>query len=84
MLYFKGKRAWKTCLNCRYEPDWEDTGNNYDNGYCKYVVKFPAIPKTWQCQEDVVRKWNDNSGIHINCPSWKYKLWVGNERIISY
>ena len=68
----------KTCLNCKYEPDWSEFGDGEygtSKGDCKYpfnaqeiMDKIPAcVLDTAKLNKFRIVRYKDNSGIHYNC-----------------
>jgi len=69
----------KSCLNCAYEPDWEDwlkiDGYAKRSGKCRWIEfhTLQILPKTFIRHEKHIVMYDDNSGIYHNCPCWKEK-----------
>ena len=67
----------KTCLNCKYEPNWSAwTGGKYSrqHGECKWDVKqLPKLPAIMYVQGKSVVRYSDNSGIPTGCDTWEPK-----------
>lgn len=72
------------CLSCKYEPDWGASKGIYQirRGICKWFnfFKFPEKPKIPSCcnfiyppQKGVILRYDDNSGLPLNCPTWEAK-----------
>ena len=59
----------KTCLNCKYEPEWSERRN----GKCQYPVKLPLLPKTYRIFTEYITRYDDDSGVIKNCPTWQEK-----------
>ena len=70
----------KSCLNCRFEPDWgkfSDGEYSRAHGECKYPVpdvKLPACIFDHVClkMRNIVR-YSDNSGVYHHCAVWAPK-----------
>lgn len=66
----------KTCLNCEYEPKWSTwRGYKYKRciGICQYLVKLPPLPKIYRIHIDKIVRYDDDSGVLVNCPVWQKK-----------
>ena len=69
----------KTCLNCKYEPDWgEMTKGTYPrrSGRCKHPIvnRKLKVPAVMSYHFKSVIRYDDDSGIHVNyCKTWEPK-----------
>ena len=67
---------YQNCLNCKYEPDWNDwIGTEYRRCYgkCKCPVILPVLPKVYRISIEMVERFSDDSGIVTHCKAWKPK-----------
>ena len=66
----------KSCLDCKYEPDWSPiVGKEYPRrtGACKWGKKLPAIPKPFLFVRNAITRHADDSGVPENCAAWEAK-----------
>ncbi len=68
----------KSCLTCKYEPDWGklecygEVERRY--GECKYKVELPTLPQWFVYQLlNLIVRYGDDSGIYFNCKTWESK-----------
>ena len=68
----------KTCLNCKYEPQWsEPKGGEYprSSGKCRWFEAHgrPKLPGCVQVIENGILRYADDSGVMTNCKTWEPK-----------
>lgn len=67
----------KTCLNCRYEPDWsEPQGREYSRrmGDCKLTIEV-TLPACYRApMKQRIERYSDDSGVHHRCKYWEPKI----------
>jgi len=66
----------KSCLNCKYQPDWEEPvkrgGYTVTNGACKWDKPIPVFPATFELfPKRLIQRYDDDSGIYTNCKAWE-------------
>ena len=65
----------KTCLTCKYEPEWgEIIGAEYPrrSGLCRYPVKINKLPRSWYpARQNNIIRYDDDSGVYDDCECWK-------------
>lgn len=76
-------RGSKSCLNCKYSPDWEYPLQNgidsYVFGRCKYPVPEIKLPPLPSCitpinlRKSLIQCFIDGLGIYYSCEVWKLK-----------
>lgn len=67
----------KSCLNCKYEPEWGDpVGLSYPRryGYCKYVIGNLVLPACYtNIRQKAIERYSDDSGVFYDCNTWEPK-----------
>jgi len=75
----------KSCLTCRFEPDWSpwvgSEGYRRSGGRCKWLKESEAgaaissatLPASIRISEKYIERYSDNSGVHTECKAWEPK-----------
>ncbi len=73
----KDKKMSKNCLDCKYEPEWGKwTSGEYkrQHGRCKWNKPIPKLPAVVSVQISGITRYEDNSGVMLNCKTWEQKI----------
>ena len=67
----------KTCLNCKWEPEWKVWvgAGEYVRcyGHCRYPVKNQLMPQVYTVTKKMVERFSDDSGVMGMCHTWEGK-----------
>lgn len=66
----------KSCLNCKFEPVWSKWSlGEYSRctGNCQFKLPKIILPRVYRISHKGIIRYKDNSGIPIDCPTWKSK-----------
>ncbi len=64
----------KTCLNCKYEPDWEMSNDAYGTmtGFCKWN-KTIIVPSCYTLDKRPIVRFSCDTGVFHGCLTWESK-----------
>lgn len=67
----------KNCLNCKWEPEWDEWIGTKDyrrcHGHCRFPVKIQLLPKVYTVVKKKIVRYNDDSGVMEICHTWEAK-----------
>ena len=75
----------KTCLNCKFEPEWGDWYGGEDHprrtGKCRWDGKLPLMPTTHSINIRPISRHSDDSGVVTRCRTWAAKPHTSNKGV---